>query len=287
MPPWMRVGHHRAGKAVRYSRPVFLRTILMWTVLELLSAWQVRSPAGTPVLFSWLRAVANPVIAGVKGVGDLVADIGVGLSDLQRLIADNQKMRLQLEDLRARHLLLLEDLIAQRETSALVISGAEFQAGSVVARCAYRDLGAGAMEVRTSERVFIARDAPVVGAHGLIGRVVRSEGRRHWIQLLTHSAAAVAVQTDDGSVQGLALGTGTRQLTIAYVPRQATLERGTVLLTSGGDGIFPPGIPTVKIVRVRESDDPFLEVSAISSADLRTTRVVLVLTEWSARVDGE
>lgn len=270
---------------MRYSRSFFLRTIFLWTVLELLSAWQVRSSAGTPVLFSWLRAVVGPIIAGIEGVGGVVADIGVGLTDLQHVIADNQKMRLQLEDLRARHLLLHEDLKAQRETNDLVRTSAEFLAGSIVARCAYRDLGAGTMEVRTSDRILIPRDAPVVGAHGLIGRVVRSEGRRHWLQLLTHPAAAVAVQTDVGGVQGLALGTGGGQLTIAYVPRQAKLERGTVLMTSGGDGIFPPGIPTVRIVRVRESENPFLEVGAIASADLRTTRVVLVLPKWSAKAD--
>jgi rod shape-determining protein MreC len=272
---------------VRYSRPLFLRTIFLWTVLELLSAWQVRSTAGTPLLFSWLRSVASPIIAGIEGVGGLVADMGVGLTDLQHVIADNQQMRLQLEDLRARHLLLQEDLMAQRETSELVRTCAEFQAGSIVARCAFRDLGAGTMEVRTSDKILIPRDAPAVGAHGLIGRVVRSEGRRHWLQLLTHAAAAVAVQSDDGDVQGLALGTGSGQLSIAYVPRQAKLERGTVLITSGGDGIFPPGIPTVRVVRVRESEDPFLEVGAIASADLRTTRVVLLLSEWSARAGGE
>lgn len=272
---------------MRHSRPLVVRTIFLWAALELLSAWQVRSPSGTPVLFSWLRAVTNPIIAGIEGVGGLVSDIGVGLSDLQQVVADNQQMRLQLEDLRARNLLLKEDLNALRETSDLVKTGADFQPGSIVARCAYRDLGAGTMEVRTSEKVFITRDAPAVGAHGLIGRVVRSEGRRHWLQLLTHAAAAVAVQTDDGRVQGLALGTGGDRLTIAYVPRQATLERGTVLMTSGGDGIFPPGIPAVRIVRVRESNDPFLEVSAVSSANLRTTRAVLLLSEWSAREGDE
>jgi rod shape-determining protein MreC len=272
---------------VRYSQTPIFRTLVLWTALELLAAWQVRSPAGTPILFSWLRAVAGPIISGVERVGDFVADVGVGLSDLQRVIADNQRMRLQLEDLQARHLLLQEDLTAQRETSELVRPGAEFQAGSIVARVTYRDLGAGTMEVRTSDKILIPRDAPVVGAHGLIGRVVRSEGRRHWLQLLTHAAAAVAVQTDDGGVQGLALGTGSGQLTIAYVPRQANLERGTVLMTSGGDGIFPPGIPAVRIVRVRESDDAFLEVSAVSSADLATTRVVLLLSRWSARDGGE
>jgi cell shape-determining protein MreC len=70
------------------------------------------------------------------------------------------------------------------------------------------------------------------------------------------------------------------------VPRQATLERGTVLMTSGGDGIFPPGIPTVRIVRVRESEDPFLEVRAVTSANLRTARVVLLLPDWAARAGG-
>jgi len=263
------------------------RTLVLWAVLEILAAWQVRSPAGTPVLFSWLRAVAGPVIAGVERIGDLVGDVAVGLSDLEQVIADNQRMRLQLEDIQARHLLLQEDLRAQRETNEFVRIGTEFLAGSIVARCAYRDLGAGTMEVRTSDKILVPRDAPVVGAKGLIGRVVRSEGRRHWLQLLTHAAAAVSVQTDDGSVQGLALGTGDGQLTIAYVPRQANLERGIVLMTSGGDGIFPPGIPAARIVRVRESEDPFLEVRAVSSADLRAARVVLILSQWSARDGGD
>ena len=270
---------------MRHSRILVVRTLFLWTVLELLAAWQVRSSAGAPVLFVWMRALTAPIVTGVEGVVDLARDIGVGASDLHDVIADNQRMRLQLEELRARQLLLQQDLAAQRETSDLATTGAEFRAGSIVARCAYRNLGAGTMEVRTAAKLSIPRDAPVIGAHGLIGRVIRSEGRRHWLQLLTHAAAAVAVQTDDGGVQGLALGAGDGQLTIAYVPRQANLERGTVLSTSGGDGIFPPGIPTVRIVRIRESDDPFLEVRAISSADLRTARVVLLLPAWTARED--
>ena len=271
---------------MRYSTALVFRTLVLWTVLEILAAWQVRSPAGTPVLFSWMRSVAGPVISTVEWAGALSGDIGVGLSDFERVLADNQKMRLQLEELRARHMLLQEDLSALREASVLVETSANFQTGSVVARCTYRDLGAGTMEVRTADKILIPRDAPVVGAEGLLGRVVRSEGRRHWLQLLTHAAAAVAVQTVDGDVQGLALGTGGSHLTIAYVPRQANLERGGVLMTSGGDGIFPPGIPTARIVRIRESDDPFLEVSAISSADLRATRSVLILSHWSAK-DGD
>ncbi len=116
---------------------------------------------------------------------------------------------------------------------------------------------------------------------GLVGRVVRSEGRRHWLQLVTHAAAAVAVNTHDASVQGLVLGTGTDSLTVAYVPRQADLQRGAVLVTSGGDGIYPPGIPVAAVVRLRETDEPFLEIDAKATAQLRTARVVLLLPGWS------
>jgi len=271
---------------VRHWRALVFRTMIVWILLEVLAAWQVRSPDGSPVLFTWLRAVARPMISAVERAGAFARDVGVGLADFEEVIAKNQRMRLQLEDLQARHLLLQEDLNALQEIHALMGTGANFQTGSVIGRCTYRNLSAGTMEVRTADNIFVPRDTPVVGAKGLIGRVIRSEGRRHWLQLLTHAAAAVAVQTSDGNVQGLALGTGGLQLTIAYVPRQANLERGTVLLTSGDDGIFPPGIPTAAIVRIRESDDPFLEVSAISSANLRTTRVVLLLARWSAR-DGD
>jgi cell shape-determining protein MreC len=53
------------------------------------------------------------------------------------------------------------------------------------------------------------------------------------------------------------------------------------LVTSGGDGIYPPGIPAARVTRIRESDEPFLEVTAISTADLYAARMVLFLPEWA------
>jgi rod shape-determining protein MreC len=142
------------------------------------------------------------------------------------------------------------------------------------------------MEIRTAQPHILAHDTPAVSADGLVGRVIRSEGSRHWLQLLTHTAAAVAVQTEDSRVHGLALGTGSNALTIAYVPRQAALERGALLVTSGADGIYPPGIPAVRVTRIRESNDPFLEVTAISITDIHAIRMVLILPEWAPTTEG-
>jgi rod shape-determining protein MreC len=269
------------------SRSHALRTILVWLLLELMAALQAPSGAGGPVLFSWLRILVEPVVRVADRTVDFAVDLGVGIRGLHRATAEIQRLRSEIEELQARQVLLEADLDALRAIGGFSGPAGEFDASAVVGRCAYRDLVSGTMEIRTAEPTMLERDTPVVSAEGLVGRVLRSEGRRHWLQLLTHAAAAVAVETDDSLVQGLALGTGGDALTVAYVPRQAELKRGALLYTSGADGIYPPGIATARVVRVRESDDPFLEVTAVSTADLRAIRMVLILPEWAPAEGGE
>ncbi len=268
------------------SRPPAVLTILVWIVLEAIAAWQVRTPAGVSVLVTWIRAVGRPLTWSAQQVGQLTSDISSGTTDLRQVILDNRALRLEVAGLAARNLLLEEDLAALRDAAGLLGEGLEFANGAVVARCTYRDIAAGTMEVRTAAAVYLPRDTPAVTAGGLVGRVLRSEGSRHWLQLITHGAAAAAVQSFDTSVQGLVVGTGGETVTVAYVPRQARIERGQVLITSGGDGVFPPGIAVATVVRIRETDDPFLEIGAAPTADLRNTRVVVLLPLWSAASGG-
>jgi rod shape-determining protein MreC len=263
-----------------------VQTTVIWVVLELIAAWQVRTPEGTSMLLEWVRAVARPVTWTAREVATLTMDIGRGTSNLAHVIVDNRRLGLEVEKLTARNMLLEEDRIAREESEILLASSATLAADAIVARCAYRDLAGGTMEVRTAAEAHLPRDTPAITAAGLAGRVVRSEGRRHWLQLITHGAAAAAVQSEDTAVQGLVVGSGSETLIVTYVARQARLERGQLLITSGGDGIFPPGIPAATITRIRETDEPFLEIRAEPAADLRSSRVVLLLRRWSPLSGG-
>jgi rod shape-determining protein MreC len=127
----------------------------------------------------------------------------------------------------------------------------------------------------------VPADTPVVGATGLVGRVIRSSRRSCWIETLTHPAAAVAVMTQSGEIEGLVTGDGTRDVAVEYVSRNAELLRGELLVTSGADGIYPPGIPVAAVSRIRESDAAFLEVLATPAVDLSRVRVVLLLPDWA------
>jgi rod shape-determining protein MreC len=271
------------GHEVVLTRSIIARTALLWLALELLAAWQVRAADGDPLLISWFRALVRPLVWGVQEAGNLTVDLVVGTGNLQHVIVENRRLKMELETLQARQLVLEQDLAAAREAQQLATIAAEFRATAVTARCTYRDLQRGTMEVRTAERVHLPRDVPAVAQGGLVGRVIRSAGRRHWLQLITHPAAAAAVQTPDATIQALVLGSGGPELSVAYVPRQARLERAAILITSGGDGIYPAGIPTARVVRLRETSEPFLEITAEPTASLDTLRAVVLLSDWSPR----
>lgn len=257
-----------------------LRTLLLWVLLELVAAAQVQTPGGELVLWSWSRAAASPVLFAGETVGSVVADLVTGITDSGKLVVANSRLQLELESARVLQQIAAEDMAAQLELSALAAMVPNLTDTAVPARTTFRDLVRGRMIALVSIDRRIATDTPVVASSGVVGRVIRSQGRRCWIELITHPVAAIAIQTSDGRVQGLAVGSDAGDLDIQFIPRQVQLLRGEELVSSGADGIYPPGLPVGRVTAVRESASTFLEIRAEPSATIATTRVVLLLDGW-------
>jgi rod shape-determining protein MreC len=269
------------------NRLFLVRLGLVWVLLVVLAATQARTPEGTSVAWRWVRSSVEPLVAGSSRLGAMAANVMTGLSDTSQMLVDNQRMRVELDELRTRNLLLREDLAALKEGSELLRNVAGFEAHTVVGRCVFRDTVRGRMEVDVNTPAEVRRDTPVLSGAGLVGRVVQCRGSRCWVELLTHPAAAVAVQTADGSVQALATGTGrSDRLAVLYVPGAANLLQGDDFVTSGADGIYPAGIPVARVIGIRESAAAFLQVQARPHTDLATLRVVLLLPGIDSGLDS-
>jgi len=264
-----------------------LRTFLLWVLLELIAAAQVQTPGGEPVLWSWSRAAVAPILWAGETMGSVVADLVTGFSDSAKLVVANSRLEVELESARVLRQIAAEDMAAQLELSSLAAMVPNLSDAAVPARTTFRDLARGRMIALVATDRRIATDTPVVGSTGVIGRVIRSQGRRCWIELITHPVAAIAIQTPDGKVQGLAVGSDAGTLDIQFIPRQAQLLRGDELISSGADGIYPPGLPVGRVTAVRESASAFLEVRAEPAATIATTRVVLLLDGWMGGPDEE
>jgi len=266
---------------------LILRTILLWVLLELVAAAQVQTPGGELVLWSWSRAAVSPILWAGETMGSFVADLVTGVTDSSRLVIANSRLQFELESARVLQQITAEDMAAQLELSPLAALVPNLSATAVPARTTFRDLARGRMIALVAIDRRIATDTPVVASTGIIGRVIRSQGRRCWIELITHPVAAIAIQTPDGRVQGLAVGGDAGTLDIQFIPRQAQLLRGDELISSGADGIYPPGLPVGRVTAVRESASAFLEVRAEPAATIATTRVVLLLDGWMGGLDVE
>lgn len=273
------------------QRLLAVRTALVWLLLELVAAAQVRLPSGELVIGRWLRTTVSPVLFIGQSIGSFVSSTLTEASDSAALTAENDTLRIALERQRAINLLLAEDAAATAEVGPLTELVPQLAPVAIPGRIWYRDLHRGRLVAIVAGGTRILDDASVIAAGGLLGRVIRSEGRRCWVELITHPATAVAVQTVDGGVRGLAVGAESfdlGSLDIQYVPRQAHLLRGDVLVSSGADGVYPPGIPVGVVTTVRESDRPFLDVRAKPAAQPATSRIVLLIDpQMSARAgDG-
>jgi len=167
------------------------------------------------------------------------------------------------------------------QPTSLAAAVPSLDAAAVPSRIVYRNLAQGLMIVQLSGNHRLPPDTPAVANGGVVGRVIKSDRRRCWIELITHPVAAVAVQTEDGLIDGLSTGTEVGTLEIQFISRQAQLLRGSILITSGADGVYPPGLPVGRVTSVRESADAFLEVHAEPTAALATARVVLLLRGWA------
>ena len=62
------------------------------------------------------------------------------------------------------------------------------------------------------------------------------------------------------------------------MPANADVNEGDLLTTSGVDGLYPPGLPVAKVVRVeRRADSAFARIYCMPLAQVQGARHVMVL----------
>lgn len=94
----------------------------------------------------------------------------------------------------------------------------------------------------------------VMGSNGLVGRVISSGRNSSRILLLTDFNSHIPVVALSSDVQAILSGTNSAQPELQFLPRQASLKDGDLLVTSGRGGQIPIGLP-VAMVRLDEQGD--------------------------------
>lgn len=123
------------------------------------------------------------------------------------------------------------------------------------------------------------RGQAALDARGVFGQVTRVGPVTAEVIMISDPEHSIPVQINRTGVRTIAVGTGQPgRLALPYLPRNADIEVGDLVVTSGLGGVFPPGYPVASISEVRRDPaEPLLMVDAVPLADLdRDPEVLLV-----------
>lgn len=117
----------------------------------------------------------------------------------------------------------------------------------------------------------------VVDAKGVVGQITRVHPVRAEVTLLTDPNQAIPVTVLRNGERGVLFGAGHGRLEMRYVLSGVDIREDDLLLTSGLDGVFVPGLPVARVTRVERSVDPFARIDCEPLADIETSVQVLVI----------
>jgi rod shape-determining protein MreC len=125
---------------------------------------------------------------------------------------------------------------------------------------------------------------PVIDPIGVVGQVTRVYPWLAEITLITDKEQAVPVQNLRNGLRAVLAGAGNDgQLELKFIPLDADFQNGDQLVTSGIDGVYPPGLPVAVVSSVeRNAAYPFARITGKPLAGVASHSQVLVVN-WENR----
>ncbi|MGN8199979.1 rod shape-determining protein MreC [Salinisphaera sp. RV14] len=129
----------------------------------------------------------------------------------------------------------------------------------------------------SSDGVFVGQT--LVDAHGIMGQVTNVTPLDSRAILISDPNNGIPVQINRTGLQTIAQGTGSSEaLTLPFLPNNANVKVGDLLVSSGLGGRYPANYPVAKVTRVvHRPGQEFLSVTARPTAHLDRGREALLV----------
>lgn len=136
------------------------------------------------------------------------------------------------------------------------------------------------IDIGSSDGVYDGQ--AIIDADGVIGQVLKTGLATSQAILISDPSHALPVEVNRNGLRTIANGTGEfDRLDLPFLPNNADIRVGDLLVTSGLGGAFPAGYPVAVVSSVnRIPQAPFADVTAVPSSALDQVREIMLI--WSA-----
>ncbi|HEV2988868.1 MAG TPA: rod shape-determining protein MreC [Candidatus Angelobacter sp.] len=275
----------------RYKNPILLIAVLFVQVIILAS--QVRRPedpknpgsGGTRLIRVWVVNIFTPVERAFVGTGRFFRNGWHNYVDLHDVRKQNQQLQAEVDRLRMQQAKLKEDAEQAHRLQALLDFKERFigttiaaqiigTAGSEQSRVIYIDKGA---------RNGLKQDMAVITPDGIVGKIREVYFMSSQVLLINDRDSGAGVILEKSRLQGDLHGGSQGETVVKNIMSDEKVDIGDQVLTSGGDRIYPKGLPVGVVTTVNTDPDKplFLSIGVKPSTNLSRLEEVLVVTKMT------
>ena len=236
---------------------------------RLIRVWAVSAVTPFEELFVWMH----------NGAGNLWHNYFY----LRGVRAENRELKQQIEQLRLEQVRLSEDAAQARRLQALFAFKEQFLSKTIAAQV----IGSGGSEqsrivyIDKGESDGIKTDMAVITVNGIVGKVLKIFRSTSQVLLIDDQSSGVGAILEKSRLQGIVRGTPAGEVVLEKIMTDEAVQPGETVLTSGGDRIFPKGLPVGVVTHVANENraDLFLNIQIRPAANLSKLEEVLVVTK--------
>lgn len=270
----------------RYRNVTVLLGLLMAQVIVLAS--QVRRPVAATgesmsLMRFWVVEIFVPAEKGINSFGDGVSNLWRNYVDLRHVRVQNAELQSQLDRLRLEQVSLAEDAGQARRLQALLSFKEKFISETVAAQVI------GTSGTEHSHLLYIDKgsgdgikpDMAVITPKGIVGKIAKVFPGTSQVLEINDATAGAGVMLERSRLRGVLRGTASGIPEILHLMTDERVEVGEPVVSSGGDQIYPRGLPIGRVSNVGPDPEggPFQLVRVKPSADLDRVDEVLVITK--------
>ena len=266
----------------RYKNLIVLVCVLFAQVLGL--AVQVKRTTDTEssrLIRIWAVDSVTPFEKLLNWVHDSSHNLWHNYFYLRGVRAENRGLKAEIERLRLEQVRLNEDAAQARRLQALFAFKEQFISQTLAAQV----IGSGGSEqsrivyIDKGEKDGLKADMAVITVDGIVGKVLKVFHSTAQILLIDDQSSGVGGILEKSRLQGIVRGTPAGEVVLEHIMADNAVQQGEVVRTSGGDRIFPKGLPVGTVTRVGNGSDLFLTIRVRPAANLSKLEEVLVVTK--------
>ncbi len=238
----------------------------------------------TRLIHAWAVAAISPLEKGIVRIQSGVGGVWHNYLYLRGVRQENRDLQAKIQKLELDQVRLSQDAEQARRLQALLGFKEQFIAQTVAAQV----IGSSGSEqsrivsIDKGSRQGIKVDMAVISAEGVVGKVILVTGDTSQVLLINDQSSGVGAILEESRLQGVLEGKISGELVLDKIMSDEEVKPGERVLTSGGDQIFPKGLPLGEVAKV-STGGQFLQVTLRPAASLNHLEEVLIITQKQER----